>query len=724
MSDASHAVFLSYASQDAAAANRIAAALRGADIEVWLDQSELTGGDAWDRKIRDQIGTCVLFAPLISANTQARREGYFRIEWKLAAQRTHAMADGTPFLLPIVIDGTKDKESLVPEEFRAVQWTRLPGGETSDAFSTRVKKLLGSTLPDVGPLADRAPGQRPDLQQKQSPRRPWLAPALIGLAALAAVALWQPWKSPAPSSESAARRSAPPTSEKPAVDFTSGKAIAVLAFADLSADKGSEYFADGVSEELLDLLSKVPGLRVVGRTSSFSFKGKNTPAAEIAQKLGVAYLVDGSVARDGTKVRIAARLINASDGFQLWSDKFTRELTDIFKLQDEIAGLIAKSLSLKLGGGAPAKPVDPEVFRLYLAGKQAASTRTEAGYAKAQVAYERAVALDPKFARAHAALAEVWYLRRLALSDESEPGKIAEERVHAGVERALALDPNLAEAYTMRATLSRWTRDDVATEADFRRAFSLNPNDATAHHRYGAFLARRGNLPAGLAEMEIAMRLDPLAPIIPALYGLTLSWARRWEESLAAYERALAIQPDFERAHVERVLPLIFLNRRDEALALARVWAERKATLGDGSQITAIIGLGLGGDRAAAEKLAAPFLAQSAGTRSASIVILHLALGHLDEGLDYFARARFSQRISGTSFVHPACDAVRDDPRFLRRLEELGLLAEYREAWSHVPAAEKNRGSREASKSLPPIHTSRLSGRAPRCRPAPAAAAT
>lgn len=111
--------------------------------------------------------------------------------------------------------------------------------------------------------------------------------------------------------------------------------------------------------------------------------------------------------------------------------------------------------------------------------------------------------------------------------------------------------------------------------------------------------------------------------------------------------------------------------------------------MGDRSQITAITGLALAGDRAAAEKLAAPFLAQSAGIGSASIVILHLALGHMDEGLDYFARSRFSQRISGTSFVHPACDAVRDDPRFLRRLEELGLLAEYREAWSHVPASEK-----------------------------------
>ena len=145
------AVFLSYASQDAVAVERIAEALRASGVEVWFDKNELVGGDAWDAKIRGQIASCALFVPVISAATQARREGYFRIEWKLAAQRTHAMADGTPFLLPVVIDATKDGEALVPAEFRAVQWTRLPGGEGAavEKFGARVKVLLGGS--DVGP---------------------------------------------------------------------------------------------------------------------------------------------------------------------------------------------------------------------------------------------------------------------------------------------------------------------------------------------------------------------------------------------------------------------------------------------------------------------------------------------------------------------------------------------------------------------------------------------
>src|SRR3954451_21150638 len=142
MSDASKAVFLSYASQDAEAARRICEALRAAGVEVWFDQSELRGGDAWDAKIRRQIASCALFVPRISANTEARLEGYFRLEWKLAAQRTHTMAEEKAFLLPILLDDTRDAEARVPAEFKAVQWTKLPGGEATPAFAARVKKLL------------------------------------------------------------------------------------------------------------------------------------------------------------------------------------------------------------------------------------------------------------------------------------------------------------------------------------------------------------------------------------------------------------------------------------------------------------------------------------------------------------------------------------------------------------------------------------------------------
>jgi hypothetical protein len=168
---ASQAVFLSYASEDAEAVRRICEALRAAGIEVWFDQNELVGGDAWDAKIRKQIGTCALFVPVLSANTQARLEGYFRLEWKLAAQRTHTMAEEKTFLLPVVIDATRDADAKVPTEFKAVQWTRLADGETTPAFITRVQQVLGGV--EVGrvsdPPSENSPreraGQRPALPQ-------------------------------------------------------------------------------------------------------------------------------------------------------------------------------------------------------------------------------------------------------------------------------------------------------------------------------------------------------------------------------------------------------------------------------------------------------------------------------------------------------------------------------------------------------------------------------
>ncbi len=197
MGDSSRAVFLSYASQDAETARRICDALRTAGVEVWFDQSELRGGDAWDQKIRRQIKECVLFVPIISANTQSRLEGYFRLEWKLAEDRSHLMAKGRPFILPVCIDDTKDWDAQVPDAFMVVQWTRLPGGEASAAFCDRVKVLLGGShvraalRPD-----DNSHAPRSGLKASPISRRRWLALGIAAAVMVGALALWQPWTKP------------------------------------------------------------------------------------------------------------------------------------------------------------------------------------------------------------------------------------------------------------------------------------------------------------------------------------------------------------------------------------------------------------------------------------------------------------------------------------------------------------------------------------------------
>jgi len=250
VTEPAHAVFLSYASQDAAAAQKICETLRAAGIEIFLDQSELQGGDAWDQKIRHEIHDCALFIPIIPRHTQERLEGYFRHEWKLAIERTHHMAEQKTFLVPVVVDGTRNQEALIPEAFRAVQWTRLPGGETSSAFVERIKRLLSP----LSAVSGAAPRIRAPVRALWRSRPVLLAiVAIIVFAALAylfANKLRSRYATPAP-----ATFAPPPHS------------IAVLPFVNLSGDKEQEYFSDGLTEELLNSLAEINELQVAARTS-------------------------------------------------------------------------------------------------------------------------------------------------------------------------------------------------------------------------------------------------------------------------------------------------------------------------------------------------------------------------------------------------------------------------------------------------------------------------
>src|SRR5262245_27582734 len=304
------AVFLSYASQDTAAAQRICEAMRSAGVEVWFDQSELKGGDVWDQKIRRQIHDCALFIPIISANTASRQEGYFRLEWDLADQRTHMMARDRAFIVPVCLDATPGAGTDVPESFHRVQWTRLPAGETPPAFAERVRRLLA-------PAQDHAPTAHPAAPSVSdailTARRPfrgpsWSKPALwvtvaVVFAALAYLVADKFWISKHVRASPTVTASTPATAAPPSAPAFSPPphSIAVLPFVNMSGDKDQEYFADGLAEELLDLLAKTPGLHVIARTSSFSFKGKSDDIPSIAAKLNVENVLEGSVRRSANR---------------------------------------------------------------------------------------------------------------------------------------------------------------------------------------------------------------------------------------------------------------------------------------------------------------------------------------------------------------------------------------------------------------------------------------
>ena len=265
MTESGKAVFLSYAREDTEAAKRIADALRAFGVEVWFDQSELRGGDAWDQKIRTQIRTCALFLPIISQRTEERSEGYFRREWKLATDRMQDMGSGRTFIVPIVIDDTGETEADVPEEFRRIQWTRLPGGAATPEFAAQVKRLLEPKKPSLKPELPRPPTLPPQFRQatrakaenkdqklegRKSGLPGWAWGAVTTVVVAAGVAFFA-LRPPEPAAPPVAVAVAPPAS-KAAPELPRDKSLAVLPFTNMSEDKESGYFADG--DEFMSLL--------------------------------------------------------------------------------------------------------------------------------------------------------------------------------------------------------------------------------------------------------------------------------------------------------------------------------------------------------------------------------------------------------------------------------------------------------------------------------------
>jgi TolB-like protein/Tfp pilus assembly protein PilF len=388
----------------------------------------------------------------------------------------------------------------------------------------------------------------------------------IGLVlAMGGALLWRytGWRGPAPTAASA------PLAAALAGGPIDPKSVAVLAFANLSNEKNNESFADSVSEELLNVLGKVRGLKVTARTSAFHFKGKDVPIPEIGRQLGVAYVVEGSVRRSGEMVRIAAQLIKAADGFQVWSDDFNRDLKDIFAVQEEIAGLIAKNLELKLGVQNQLPP-DPQAYQLYLEAVRLWGLRNIPSLERAEQLLQRAIALQPDYARAQAAMGFVLSVRSAELGNDPLMGEgrdLNEQALH-WAERALTLDPNLAEAYAAKGNalenLGHWTECKEA----YRRSIELDPNFATAHQWYSRNLSEEGNIEEAMFEMKRAVELDPLAPRILDNYGANLIWLGKYADALAVLEQALAIQPGSAQALSFKAMGLVRSGRVKEGTTI------------------------------------------------------------------------------------------------------------------------------------------------------------
>jgi TolB-like protein/Flp pilus assembly protein TadD len=477
-------------------------------------------------------------------------------------------------------------------------WSQIPS-ETPHAVVTLLRRCLEkepsrrlSGIGDIAIMLDEstrgpAASSSPPIPQPQSAPTPaaWLTgasarrlwPVTAGLLFLAIGAGVFFWKRSAPDHLSQNRsdlvrsNAVPvPPSAAVAAPAPDQKSVAVLAFANLSEDKGNEYFSDGLSEELLNVLAKVPGLKVSARTSAFHFKGKDTPIPEIAKQLDVAYVVEGSVRKSGNRVRITAQLIKAADGFHVWSDNFDRELKDIFAVQDEIAGLIAHNLALKMRVGAEGEPAVPhggtenlEAYDLFLRGRQLWNKRTGRDLERAIGYFQQATEKDPKFALAYAG-SGLCYVLLPIYEDVSQ--KEAYPKARAAAQRALELDPRSAEAQTALGLCSAGEDDAIGAEAAYRQALVFNPNYATAHQWYGEFLALRGRTEQAVAEARRALALDPLSPVIQCDAGEAIWYGRRYDEALLQIDKALQLSPDYPLAYTYRGMVKLIQKRYAEAI--------------------------------------------------------------------------------------------------------------------------------------------------------------
>ena len=578
VTEASRAVFLSYASQDAEPAQRICEGLRAAGMEVWLDQSELRGGDAWDLKIRQQIRDCALFVPIISSNTASRLEGYFRLEWKLAVDRSHLMAAEKPFLLPVVVDATQESSAHAPDRFREVQWTRLVGGRHTPAFVEHVRRLLSGEQSQKPTRNAAASARGTAALGAAKAVLPWWRskPALFATIVVAICALGYAWNRLAPSKRGEAVATAPaPTAQNPSgTTFNPPPhSIAVLPFVNLSGDKDQEYFSDGLTEELLNSLAEIDGLQVAARTSAFSFKGQDNDIGTIARKLNVGAVLEGSVRRSAHTIRITAQLINAVTGFHLWSKSYDRDLGDVLKLQSEIATAVASALKVTLLGDVAAKVElggtrNPAAFNAYLWGSKEFVSRHELENVPAALAaYTEAIRLDPHYALAIAG-------RSIVLSygaaEAANPAAAREgfDKARADAQTAVALAPDLAQAHLALATVFELgTLDFTLASEEYERALALAPGNAQVLRISGLFATYLGRIDAGLAAARRAVVLDPLARDSHSVLGRALYAARRYEEAVNVLSEAIKLDPDDKAFYTYRGFAFYALGALERARA-------------------------------------------------------------------------------------------------------------------------------------------------------------
>jgi eukaryotic-like serine/threonine-protein kinase len=453
------------------------------------------------------------------------------------------------------------------------------------------------------------------------------------------------------------------------------KSIAVIPLANLSADPENEYFSDGMTEEIINALAKLPGMQVASRTSSFAFKGKEVDVRQIGEKLGVGTVLEGSVRKAGKRIRITAQLINVENGYHLWSETYDRQLEDVFAIQEEISRAIVEALKLRLGGAtdhvvAPTKNI--EAYNLYLKGRFFFNKFTEPGLQKALELFQLALLEDPAFARAYAGIADVW----CNLADDWVAPDDAYPRAKAAAERALQRDPELAEAITSIGKVLCWHEWNFAgAERQLQRAVTLSPNYAEAHYVLGTALPLVGRLDDAIGAIRRALTLDPLSAAFSEWLSRFLLYAKDYAAAIEQGHRTFELNESSLRARLYIGSGHLAMGDAETALQWYRQaqGMERAVRSYDAYIVRALAPLGR---RDEAEEILGRLEEESRQhyIRAEILAMGYAALGNRDRAFELLERA-FQARSAGLIYLHldPAYEPLRGDARFADLVRRIGL---------------------------------------------------
>lgn len=650
-SDAAQA-FISYASADGATANAVCAALEREGVKCWIAPRDVAPGEFYAANIVHAIDATRLVVLVLSRH--AADSAHVLREVERASAKRHPM-------LSFRIDVTPLPDGL--EYFlNTSQWLDASAAgveRTLPRLVDAVKAVLAKSTvaPHVAPNSIATPQAN---RQTRQVLGALAALAAIVLAYLAIDRFWMSDRVDAQESSLVANSSSPTTPDN---------SIAVLPFSDLSELKDQEYFSDGLSEELIDHLAQNTELKVVARSSSFAFKGKNVDVRAIAATLGVTNLLQGSVRKAGDRLRITAQLIRATDGVLLWSETYDRKLDDIFKLQDEISTMVAKALDAALnlvpGTGtqsAVRQAANIEAYNLMLQGNYYFWRGNKGDEAKAVDFFQQALEKDPQYALAWAKLARV-YAWQGAIGDLASDEAIVKSRGTA--EHALAIDPNCAEAYYARGNMHRllagdWTR----ALSDFERALALDPNGQVGVSAQGNLHNLKASVSGQLGDLidfdKRGLERNPVdSNILQDLAGAQQR-AGQLEDSSVTFRRLLEVNPSFSTAWAGYAVSLLLMGENTKALAMAEKEPDEVSRLAALSMIHWSLDR-----RAESDRVLRTLEKSAAGRMAYEIAGVYAFRGEADTAFAWLDRA-FQQRMGSLANLRtdPLLQKLRGDPRY------------------------------------------------------------